>query len=73
MRLRIRPGVGQDIGNTLVQDMGNTCRECLVMVLVFWLLVNGREIGVAGNGAEGAGATEAELPAWRLGRLLNGF
>jgi len=25
--------------------MGNTCRECLVMVLVFWLLVNGSEIG----------------------------
>jgi hypothetical protein len=37
------------------------------MVLVFWLLVNGREIGgVAGSGAEGAGAPEAEMPAWRF-------
>jgi hypothetical protein len=33
------------------------------MVLVFWLLVNGREIGVAGNGAKGARAPEVQLPA----------
>jgi hypothetical protein len=36
------------------------------MVLVFWLLVNGREIGAAGSGAEGARAPEAEMPAWRF-------
>ena len=44
------------------------------MVLVFWLLVNGREIGVAGNGEKGAGAPGTQLPAEAiLGRLLNGF
>jgi len=43
------------------------------MLLVFSLLVNGREIGVAGNGAEGAGAPEAELPAWRSCGLQEGI
>jgi hypothetical protein len=33
------------------------------MLWVFLLLVNGREIGDAGNGVEGAGAPGTQLPA----------
>jgi hypothetical protein len=45
---------GMEKGKGVCMEIGNTCRECLVMVLVlvFWLVVNGRESGAAGNGVQ---------------------
>jgi len=57
----------------MVQDMGNTCRECLVMVLVFWLLVNGREIGEQAAERKGREPLKRRCLLGDLGRLLNGF
>jgi hypothetical protein len=45
---------GMEKGKGMCLDIGNTCRECLVMVLVLVLVlvVNGREIAVVGNGVQ---------------------